>query len=92
MEEGRMLKHQIGYEKLLRAVGRFCDDQKMDEVCLLEFEKGMVLQGLQVSSTGEGYIRHLVSYTWSYEQIAQLAKGGKLPPAEPQPAGQGGKR
>ena len=92
MEEGRMLKHQVGYEKLLRAVGRFCDEQKLDEVCVLEFEKGIVLQGLHVSSTGEGYIRHLVSYTWSYEQIAHLAKGGELPAVEPGPAGQGGKQ
>ena len=27
MEEGRMLKYQLGYEKLLRAVGRFCDER-----------------------------------------------------------------
>ena len=74
MEEGRMLKYKLGYEKMLRAVGRFCDQHKVDEVCLLEFEKGIILQGLQVDSTSDGYIRRLVSETWSYEQLAELTK------------------
>ncbi len=92
MEDGRMLKHKVGYEKLLRAVGRFCEEQKLDEICLLEFEKGIVLQGLRVASTGDGYIRHMVSYTWSYEQLAQWAKGGKLPAAEAKAGQRGGQR
>jgi hypothetical protein len=74
MEEGRMLKYNLGYEKMLCVVGRFCDQHKLDEVCLLEFEKGIVLQGLQIDSTSEGYSRRLVSETWSYEQLAEMAK------------------
>jgi hypothetical protein len=74
MEEGRMLKYKLGYEKMLQAIGRYCDERKLDEVCLLEFEKGIVLQGLQVDSTSEGYIRQLVSATWSFEQIAEMSK------------------
>jgi hypothetical protein len=74
MEEGRMLKYNLGYEKMLRAVGKFCDQHKLDEVCLLEFEKGILIQGLQVESTSQGYIRRLVSETWSYEQLAAMAK------------------
>ena len=74
MEEGRMIKYKLGYEKMLRAVGRFCDEHKLDEVCLLEFEKGVILQGLEVQSTSDGYIRRLISQTWSYEQIAAMSK------------------
>ncbi len=74
MEEGRALKYKLGYEKILRAVGKYCDQQHLEEVCLLEFEKGLILQGLRVESTSQGYIRHLVSETWSFEQIASMAK------------------
>ena len=74
MEEGRAIRYKLGYEKILRAIGKYCDQHKLDEVCLLEFEKGVVLQGLRVESTSEGYIRELVSETWSYEQIAAMAK------------------
>lgn len=74
MEEGRMLRYKMGYEKMLSTIGRLCDERKLDEVCLLEFERGIILQGLQVESTGEGWMRRLVSETWSYEQIAAMAK------------------
>lgn len=74
MEEGRMLKHRVGYEKMLRAIGKFCQEQQLDEVCLIEFDKGFVLQALKVEPTGEGYVRRLASFTWSYEQIAQMAR------------------
>lgn len=74
MEEGRSLKYKLGYEKILRAVGKYCDQHHLEEVCLLEFEKGVILQGLQVEATNEGYIRRLVSETWSFEQIASMVK------------------
>lgn len=34
MEESRMVKYRLGYEKLLQALGRFCDEQKLDEICI----------------------------------------------------------
>jgi len=74
MEDGRMLKHQLGYKVLLRIVGQFCDEQKLDEITLIEFDKGIVLQGMQVQSTHEGYIRRVVTHTWSYEEIAAMGK------------------
>ena len=74
MEEGRLLKHRIGYGPLLEALGRFCDQEKLDEITLLEFEKGFVLQGLKVESTSEGYIRRIVTHTWSYEEVAGMVK------------------
>jgi len=85
MEEGRALKNRLGYEALLRALGRFCDEQRLDEIGLLEFDKGIVLQGLQVQSTGEGYIRRHVTHTWSFEEIARLAG-----PQEEAPKGEAG--
>ncbi len=74
MEEGRSLKYKLGYERFLRAIGKYCDHHHLEEVCLLEFEKGVILQGLQIESTSEGYIRRLVSETWSFEQIARMAR------------------
>lgn len=74
MEESRMQKYQMGYAKLLQVVGRFCDESKLDEISLLEFDKGIVLQGLQVESTSEGYIRRSVTHTWSYDQLSDMAR------------------
>lgn len=74
MEESRMAKHRLGYEKIMRAIGRFCQEQQLDEICLIEFDKGFVLQGLKVEPTGEGYVRHMASFTWSYEQIARMVR------------------
>lgn len=64
----------MGYEEILRTLGRFCDEEQLDEVGLLEFDQGMVVQGLKVASTGEGYIRLSVTHIWSFEQIAKEAQ------------------
>lgn len=73
MEQGRYLKHRIGYEALFRALGHFCDQESLDEVGLIEFEKGFILQGIKVAATEEGYIRRIITRTWSYEDVNQMA-------------------
>jgi hypothetical protein len=80
MENGRLLKHQVGYDTFLRAVGRFCDQEQFDEISLIEFEKGFILQGLKVQSTSQGYIRSLITHTWSYEEISKMAEAAKESP------------
>ncbi len=74
VEGGRTIKARLGYEKILRAVGHYCDQHQLDEICVMEFEKGVVLQGFKVESTEEGYIRRITTHTLSYEQINDLAK------------------
>lgn len=78
MEEERMTKYNLGYAKLLQVVGRFCDEKKLDEVSLLEFDRGIVLQGIRVDSTAEGYIRQLVTHTWSYDQLAEMGRKWRI--------------
>ncbi len=73
-EGGRAIKSRLGYEKILRAIGHYCDQHRLDEVCLMEFDKGVVLQGFQVESTGEGYRRQITTHTLSYEQISDIVK------------------
>jgi hypothetical protein len=80
MENGRLLKHQVGYGTFLQAVGQFCDQEQFDEITVIEFEKGFILQGLKVQSTSEGYIRRLITHTWSYEDISKMAKSKKGSP------------
>ncbi len=87
MEEGRLFKHRVGYGALLEAVGRFCDREKLDEITLLEFEKGFILQGIKIETTSEGYIRHIVTHTWSYEDVAGMARPAKE--STPEQRGQG---
>ena len=74
MDDARALRHSLGYEVILRTVGRFCDKEQLDEVGVLEFDQGIIIQGLKVASTSEGYIRMSVTHTWSFEDIAKMAQ------------------
>ncbi|MGC8875314.1 MAG: hypothetical protein ACP5SI_12825 [Chloroflexia bacterium] len=77
MENPQLLKHQIGYENLLRMIGRFCDEEHMDEIAVIEFDRGVVLQGLEAEETAEGYYRRHVTYSWSFSEIAEAIRHRK---------------
>lgn len=77
MESAQLLKHRIGYEDLLRAVGRFCDEEHMDEIAVVEFDRGIVLQGLEAEETAEGYYRRHVTYSWSFAELAEAIQKRK---------------
>ncbi len=77
MENTQLLKHRVGYENLLRAIGRFCDEEHMDEIAVIEFDRGLVLQGLEAEETAEGYYRRHVTYSWSFAELAEAIQKRK---------------
>lgn len=52
---------KMDYERALQAIGRMAETQKLRDICILEVEGGMVVQGQALVSTREGY--QLVSRT-----------------------------
>ncbi|TKJ31327.1 MAG: hypothetical protein CEE40_02115 [Chloroflexi bacterium B3_Chlor] len=65
---------RLRYEKTLQAIGRLAEKQRLREICILEVEGGVVLQGQALVTTRDGY--HLVSKTkvLSHEDLAQLMR------------------
>lgn len=62
------------YERVLQAIGRLAEEQRLRNICILEVEGGMVLQGQALISTREDY--HLVPKTQvlSHEDLERLIR------------------
>lgn len=65
---------RMKYERVLQSVGRMIENQRLRDICILEVEGGIVLQGQALVSTREGY--HLISKTrvLSHEDLEQMAR------------------
>jgi|GEM_PF-1525203 len=65
---------RLKYERALQAVGRMIETQRLRDICILEVEGGLVLQGQALVSTREGY--NLISKTrvLSHEDLEQMAR------------------
>lgn len=64
------------YAKVLAAIGAFASKQGMDDVCILEFEHGMILTGSTIVEVGEILNRHQVTHIFSTEDLQKMVKGG----------------
>jgi hypothetical protein len=51
----------LNYERALQAIGRLAEKQRLRDLCVLEVEGGLVLQGRALVSAREGF--NLVSRT-----------------------------
>lgn len=51
----------LNYERVLQAIGRLAEKQRLRDLCILEVEGGVVLQGRALVSTSTGF--NLVSRT-----------------------------
>lgn len=65
---------RMKYERTLQAVGRLAEKQRLRDICILEVEGGVVLQGQALVSTRDAL--HLVSKTkvLSHEDLAKLIR------------------
>ena len=46
---------RMNYEKVLRAIGHVAEEQRLRDICILEVEGGVVLQGQALVSTRDDY-------------------------------------
>lgn len=64
----------LSYERALQAIGRLAEKQRLRDVCILEVEGGIVLQGRALLSTRDAF--NLVSRTkvLSHEDLDQMIR------------------
>ncbi len=64
----------LSYERTLQAIGRMAESQRLRDICILEVEGGLVLQGQALVSTREAY--NVVSRTrvLSHEDLEKLVR------------------
>jgi len=65
---------RLNYERALQAIGRLAEKQRLRDICILEVEGGIVLQGRALLSTRDAF--NLVSRTrvLSHEELDQMIR------------------
>jgi hypothetical protein len=69
-------RKQFDYVKALAAIGQFAIKQNMTDICVMEFEDGMILIGSIIYETGEILNRQTVSHVFSADDLQKMIKGG----------------
>ena len=64
----------LTYPNVLAALGRFIAKQQMTDVCILEFEHGVIVTGLVFYSTGETTSRYTKTHVLSAQDLQKLLK------------------
>ena len=62
--------------ELLRAIGRFIVKRGITNVCVMEFEDGVIVIGTVLYETGETMGRRTETHVLSGEDLHRLVKGG----------------
>jgi hypothetical protein len=65
---------ELKYERTLQAIGRLAEKQRLRDLCILEVEGGILLQGRALVSGREGF--NLVSKTrvLSHDDLEQMIR------------------
>jgi hypothetical protein len=69
-------KTELSYAKLFAALGRFIEQKKIDNVCVMEFEGGVIVTGSALYETAEGYNRQVITHVLSQDDLQRMVKGG----------------
>ncbi|HUW96457.1 MAG TPA: hypothetical protein VMW58_11780 [Anaerolineae bacterium] len=65
----------LNYERTLQAIGRLAEKQRLRDLCILEVEGGVVLQGRALVSSRDGF--NLISKTriLSRDDLERMMRG-----------------
>ncbi len=66
---------RISYADAFAAIGRFCTKKSMSDVCVLEFEHGVIVSGSTLFVSGENYRRQVETHVFSEQDLRQMIKG-----------------
>ncbi len=67
---------KLDYPKLMATVGRYLAQKNLTDVCVMEFEHGILIVGSLLYDTGEALGRRTETHVLSIEELQRLAKGG----------------
>ncbi|MCX7622755.1 MAG: hypothetical protein RMK01_12220 [Thermomicrobium sp.] len=65
------------YEDILRAVGRFIDEQELQDVVIYQTEQGVLVRGLQRPRPGQRLTPTFCERLFSREEIAAILEEGR---------------
>ncbi|MFQ6000160.1 MAG: hypothetical protein ACE5LG_00660 [Anaerolineae bacterium] len=63
---------RLRYEEALQAVGRYAEKERLRDICLLEVEGGIVIQGRALINTREGFDFTLRTKILSHDDLERL--------------------
>jgi hypothetical protein len=66
----------LTYPTVMAAIGRFIAKQQMSDVCMMEFENGIIVTGSVMYSTGETVSRYSKTQVFSADDLRKLIKEG----------------
>lgn len=65
----------LKYPEVFAALGRFIAQRHLQEVCMLEFEGGIIVTGSVMYDRGGDFGRHSETHIFSVEDLQKLVKG-----------------
>ncbi len=69
-----MGKPFIAYPEIFAALGRFIAKEKMRDVCVMEFEHGVIVTGSVSYATGDTLTHYIETKVLSFEDLQRLMK------------------
>lgn len=69
-----MDKKPIRYPETFAAIGQFIAKRKLEDVCVMEFEGGIIVTGSLFFDKGEGFGRSIETKIFSFAELQRMAK------------------
>jgi hypothetical protein len=69
-----MNKPFIAYPEMFSALGRFIAKEKMNNVCVMEFENGVIVTGSVSYAAGETLGKYTETKVLSFEDLQRLTR------------------
>jgi hypothetical protein len=63
---------RLRYEESLLAAARYAERERLRDICVIEVEGGLVVQGQAMVSTREGFTLALKTQVLSHEELERL--------------------
>lgn len=70
-------RKKIDYAPALYVLGNFVEEKRWRDICILEVEGGMIVQGTSLVSTREGYQYIMETKLFSHAELAQMIAQSK---------------
>jgi hypothetical protein len=66
----------LAYPEMLHAIGKFVAKRGISNICVMEFENGVIVTGTVLYNTGETMGRRVETHILSFDDVQRLIKGG----------------
>ena len=67
---------ELDYPAVMAAIGKFVAHKGISNVCVLEFEHGIIVTGSVMYDSGENLNRRTETHVFSIDDLKKMSKGG----------------